>query len=132
MARARAFLRGAGLLPDPGTWLEGGRLLACAYPRGEAALASLARRGVSLLVNLHERAHEPARLARYGLTEVHLPVKDFSAPAPEQVARGVDGDGGDDDASRSAQRRRCLDDTALLRSGFGWRRRGGGRRRRPL
>ena len=23
------------------------------------------------------------------LTEVHLPVKDFSAPAPEQVARGV-------------------------------------------
>ncbi len=89
MARVRAFLRSAGLLPDPGTWLEGGRLLACAYPRGEAAQASLSRRGVSLLVNLHERPHEPARLARYGLTEVHLPVKDFSAPTPEQVARGV-------------------------------------------
>ena len=33
-----------------------------------------------MLVNLHERRHDPARLARYGLTEVHLPGTRFPAP----------------------------------------------------
>jgi atypical dual specificity phosphatase len=84
-----ALLRGTGLVVDPGAWVEDGRLLGCAYPRREAALATLARQGVVVLVNLHERAHDPDRLAAHGLVEVHLPVADFTAPAPAQIDRGV-------------------------------------------
>jgi atypical dual specificity phosphatase len=83
------ILRGLGLLIDRGAWIEEGRLLGCAYPRREAAVAWLARQGVSVLVNLHERAHDAARLARHDLTEVHLPVTDFTPPSPAQVDRGV-------------------------------------------
>ena len=74
---------------DRGAWLEEGHLLGCAYPRRETALAGLAQQGVSVLINLHERAHEPSHLARYGLTEAHLPVADFTPPSPEQRAQGV-------------------------------------------
>ena len=88
-ARARTLAVGLGLRADRGTWIESGQVMACAYPRNDAALAALARQGVSVLVNLHERGHEPARLARYGLTEIHLPVRDFTPPSPEQLDRGV-------------------------------------------
>lgn len=87
--RMRTLLQGVGLVADPGDWLEEGRVFACRYPRGEAALAGLARQGISVLVNLHERGHDPSRLTRHGLVEVHVPVKDFSAPSPEQIARGI-------------------------------------------
>ena len=70
-------------------WIEEGSLAGCAYPRGEAALAGLADQGVALLINLSERAHDADLLARYGLTEVHLPVPDFTAPRPEQLEQGV-------------------------------------------
>lgn len=89
MARLSGVLRGIGLMDDPGTWIEEGRLLACAYPRRDTSLASVAALGVSLIVNMHERAHEPSRLSRYGLTEVHLPVKDFTPPPPEVLDAGV-------------------------------------------
>ncbi len=89
MPNARVVLRGLGLLTDRGDWLEEEQLLACAYPRKVATLAELRRRGVAVLVNLHERAHDPARLHRYGLTQVHLPVKDFTPPSPEQLRQGV-------------------------------------------
>jgi atypical dual specificity phosphatase len=72
-----------------GDWLFPGRLLACAYPWGPDGLARLADVGIRVVVNLNERAHEPARLARAGLTEVHLPVPDFMAPTPDQLQRGV-------------------------------------------
>ena len=89
----RARLRGAlvelGLLADQGSWLEPQRLLACAYPRRDAALAALAARGVSVLINLHTRPHSSARLARHGLVERHLPVRDFAAPSPAQLRQGV-------------------------------------------
>ena len=65
-------------------------VLGCAYPRTERALAALAGSGVRLLVNLHRRPHDPARLGRHGLREIHLPVKDFAAPSPKQIGRGVD------------------------------------------
>ncbi len=87
--RVRTLLQSVGLMDDPGVWLEEGRVFACRYPRGEPALAGLARQGISVLVNLHERGHDPSRLARHGLVEVHIPVKDFSAPSPEQLAQGV-------------------------------------------
>ena len=90
LARTGMILTGLGLLVDRGTWLDEGRLLGCAYPRREAALAGLAHQGVSVLINLHERAHDPGRLARYGLEEIHLPVADFTPPSPEQLDRGVE------------------------------------------
>jgi atypical dual specificity phosphatase len=72
-----------------GAWLDDGEVLGCAYPREEAALAALAQQGISVLVNLHEQAHGPSRLAPYGLRELHLPVVDFTAPSPEQLEQGV-------------------------------------------
>ena len=86
----RTILRSAGLLVDRGAWLDADRLLGCAYPRRDGALAALAAQGVSVLINLHRRPHRADRLARHGLTEVHLPVADFTAPSPEQIARGVE------------------------------------------
>ena len=87
--RVRTLLQHIGLMRDPGAWLEADRVLACRYPRREPALADLARRGITVLVNLHERGHDPSRLARHGLVEVHLPVKDFTAPSPGQIAQGI-------------------------------------------
>ena len=89
MQRLLLILRGAGLLVDRGTWIEVGKLLACAYPRRRAALEALSRHGVQVIVNLHERAHGPARLGPYGMAEVHLPVRDFTAPTPDQLTRAV-------------------------------------------
>jgi atypical dual specificity phosphatase len=43
-----------------------------------------------VLINLHERSHDPARLGRFGLTEIHLPVADFTAPSPAQLEQGVE------------------------------------------
>lgn len=74
---------------DRGDWIEEGSVLGCPYPRRDRSLAGLADRGVGLLVNLHERAHDPDRLKSHGLTEVHLPLRDFTAPSPEQIERGV-------------------------------------------
>jgi atypical dual specificity phosphatase len=71
------------------TWIEEGCLAGCAYPRAEAALADLADQGIVLLINLHKRAHDPDLLTRYGLAELHLPVRDFTAPRPEQLEHGV-------------------------------------------
>jgi len=87
--RVWSLLVSLGLVVDGGTWLDGRQVLGCAYPRREVALAGVARQGVSLLINLHERPHDPARLARQGLTELHLPVADFTPPSPAQVERGV-------------------------------------------
>ncbi|MDP9359345.1 MAG: dual specificity protein phosphatase family protein [Chloroflexota bacterium] len=84
----RLLLRSIGLVSDPGTWIEP-QLLGCRYPRRESALAGLAQQGVTVLVNLHTRRHDPSRLARHGLVEVHLPVKDFSAPSPDQLEQGT-------------------------------------------
>jgi len=76
-------------MADRGTWLEEGEVLGCAYPRGEAGLAGLAEQEISVVVNLHERPHPPETLARYGLTEVHIPVPDFTPPTPQQLDLGV-------------------------------------------
>ncbi len=89
LAQARVALRTLLHLTDRGTWVAPG-VLGCAYPRTDRALTALSGGGVRLLVNLHERPHDPARLRRHGLREVHLPVKDFAAPTPHQVERGVD------------------------------------------
>jgi atypical dual specificity phosphatase len=89
LRRLRLILAAFGLRVDRGDWLEPDRLLGCAYPRHTAALAALAEQGITVLVNLHERSHGPTRLAPHGLTEVHIPMRDFSAPTPEQIDQGV-------------------------------------------
>lgn len=70
-------------------WFEDGAVGGCGYPRGDADLAILATHGVSVLVNLHEAAHDPQVLARLGMIEIHLPVPDFAPPTAEQIERGV-------------------------------------------
>jgi len=69
-------------------WLEEGRLAAAAYP-SETDLAELSSRGITVLINLHQRPHDPALLARYGLNEIHLPVPDMTPPKPQQLDAGV-------------------------------------------
>lgn len=87
LARLVSVMRSIGVIVDAGTWIAPDRLLACAYPRRAAALQVLARQGVTLVINLHERAHPPSRLARHGLEQVHVPIRDFTAPTPEQIDR---------------------------------------------
>lgn len=65
-------------------------MLGCAYPRTNRALAALSEGGVRVLVNLHERPHDPVRLERHGLREVHIPVRDFAAPSPGQIGSALD------------------------------------------
>ena len=86
----RAHLRAAlkrGTMDDL-TWLVEGQVAACAYP-SSPTLGVLAQRGIGTVVNLHEREHEPHLLERHGLTQVHLPVRDFTPPTPAQLAAGV-------------------------------------------
>jgi hypothetical protein len=59
LAQARVALSTLFRLTDRGTWVAPG-LLGCAYPRTDRALAALSASGVRLLVNLHERPHDPA------------------------------------------------------------------------
>jgi atypical dual specificity phosphatase len=90
LRRLSSVLRSIGLVVDCGDWLLPDQLVACAYPRRRAALAALAQQGVSVVINLHQRAHHPSRLGQFGLTEIHLPVADFTAPSPEQLDLGVE------------------------------------------
>ncbi len=89
LRRLKLLLCGVGLVTDRGTWLEEDRVLACAYPRNDDALAGLATQGISVVINLHERPHPAEGLARFGLTEVHIPVPDFTPPVPEQIDLGI-------------------------------------------
>jgi atypical dual specificity phosphatase len=78
-----------GTMVEPMSWLEPGRLAASVYPPDDRTLAALATAGIRLLINLHERSHPPAALARHGLTELHLPTRDFTPPSPAALAEGV-------------------------------------------
>lgn len=98
--RAWLVLKALLRLPDGGTWVVGRSVLGCAYPRTDAALVALTGRGVSVLVNLHERPHDPARLRRHRLSEIHLPVRDFTAPSTEILEEGVAAIGREVDAGR--------------------------------
>jgi atypical dual specificity phosphatase len=88
-ARARAASTLDAMRPNPSDWLVEGSILACVYPDDERGLPALERAGISVVINLHDQAHDPAALARHGLTEVHLPVLDFTPPTAEQLDAGV-------------------------------------------
>ena len=85
----KSIFRHFGNPPDPGAWIVPGRLLLRSYPRGKETLRDLAGQGVTVLVNLERRPHDRADLESLGLTEVHIPVPDFTAPTPAQLDQGV-------------------------------------------
>jgi atypical dual specificity phosphatase len=71
------------------TWIEPELLGACIYPQSDLELAELAGLGVTLIVNMHERAHSELTLERHGIRQLHLAVPDMAAPTPEQLELGV-------------------------------------------
>ena len=75
---------------DEPPWLLEAKLLGCPFPETDEALAALATRGVTLLINLHhERRTSPERLRRLGMVEVFLPVPDFQPPPPALLEAGI-------------------------------------------
>jgi atypical dual specificity phosphatase len=71
------------------TWIEPEILGACIYPQSDVELAELAGLGVTLIVNMHERAHSEMTLERHNIRQLHLAVADMAAPDPEQLELGV-------------------------------------------
>jgi atypical dual specificity phosphatase len=71
-------------------WIIPDQLAACVNPRAAPeVLAEIQAQRIGLVVNLHERADDPALLERAGLRALHLPVADFTAPSQAQLAEGV-------------------------------------------
>ena len=60
------------------TWLVPGQLAACAMPRSQEAVASLADQGIRLVIYLLERTYPAGLLEQYGMRGLHLPVPDFA------------------------------------------------------
>jgi atypical dual specificity phosphatase len=74
----------------PFVWLDAeAGVAACRYPREPRALQDLAARGITVVLNLHERPHPLHALGPYGLVEVHVPVRDFTAPTQAQLDQTV-------------------------------------------
>jgi atypical dual specificity phosphatase len=71
------------------TWIVADQIGACAYPEQESDWALLREHGITMLVNLHTRAHAAPALDRRGLEQVHLPVTDLQPPSTEQIERGL-------------------------------------------
>ena len=77
------------LLIDRGTWIVPDQVLACSYPRRRRLRAALRAHGVTTLINLHARPHDPAWLDENGIRELHLPVPDFTPPTPAQIEQAI-------------------------------------------
>jgi atypical dual specificity phosphatase len=71
------------------TWIEEGKLAACSAPASSAALETLAKHGISLIVNLHLGSYRDGALSKYGMRELHLPVTDLTAPTRDQINAAV-------------------------------------------
>jgi protein-tyrosine phosphatase len=85
----RNLLRKLGLLKSPPTSHLDGAVIASRWP-GETDLRDALRAGATHLINLTESRHDAAQFSRLGIVELHLPVKDFHPPAPEQVRAAID------------------------------------------
>jgi len=72
------------------SWLIAGRLAGMGYPRADATLIALRRRGVRAVVSLTEESPSVVGLARHGLQVAHLPLVDFTAPTVAQVVAAVE------------------------------------------
>jgi atypical dual specificity phosphatase len=71
------------------SWIEPEVLGACIYPQSDVELAELAGLGVTLIVNMHERAHDALTLERHNIRQLHLAVPDMAAPTLDQLQLGV-------------------------------------------
>lgn len=74
--------------PDAGAWIVPGQLLMRSYPRSDE-LADIAATGIRLVINLDKRPHNASQMRAAGLTELHIPVPDFTPPTPAQIDQGV-------------------------------------------
>jgi atypical dual specificity phosphatase len=70
-------------------WQIEGELAGVSYPRSEAALAVLKKKGIQALLSLAEDALPSDQLAAYGLEAEHLPIPDFHAPTMSQVEQAI-------------------------------------------
>lgn len=74
---------------DRGTWILPERVLLRSYPRSDRDFEYLQGQGIVLVVNLDTQPIDSEYLERYGLTQLHLPVADFTVPSPEQIEEGI-------------------------------------------
>jgi atypical dual specificity phosphatase len=96
---------GSTAQPDPGdrpepapvrnfSWVIEDRLAGMARPGVTAPLADdlayLAGQDITLLITLTEDPLDPAALAAAGLESMHIPVRDFTAPAQAQLRSFAD------------------------------------------
>ena len=80
----------AGSVPDDTfTWVIDGRLIAMGRPRS-GELAALKNAGVTQLISLTVAAFPEELLVAHGLSGVHIPLPDMSAPSPAKIARFVE------------------------------------------
>ncbi len=71
-------------------WILPGRLAGMAHPgQSDAVLDGLREAGIGAIVTLTQRALSGEAVNKFGFEYLHLPVKDFCAPAPGQVERFV-------------------------------------------
>lgn len=84
------LLRWTGMVDDRGTCHDVGNItiIARCYPR-RRHLPRWAEQGVRRLVNLTRYPHSAALLSKHGLSELHLPVRDFSSPTFEQIEQAI-------------------------------------------
>lgn len=76
-------------LPWSPSWIVEGKVLAGPYPKSRRSFTRLARAGIGLCINLHERPLPADRVSAHGMTELHLPVPDFTAPGAEILSAAV-------------------------------------------
>ena len=73
----------------PADWILDGQLMASPYPTGSEDFAELGRCGVTLCINLDKKPLQTEFLRQYGIRELHLPVRDFTAPSAVVLAQAV-------------------------------------------
>lgn len=76
------------IVPNFG-WLIPGALVGTSRPLSDDALDALTARGIRAVVSLTEEPLADDALRRGDFASVHLPIADFTAPTPDQVAAAV-------------------------------------------
>ena len=97
----RTILRSAGLLVDRGAWLDADRLLGCAYPRRDGALAACAEPFAGPLAAVSRQTHPPRKGART------MGITDKITGRAKQAAGDLTGDA---DTRRQGQREEAKGD----------------------
>src|SRR5687768_11401463 len=70
-------------------WIVSDRLLASRFPASNDDLSALRECGARVIINLTDRCHDARTLLKLGISEVNLPVPDFTAPSPETLDAAV-------------------------------------------